>query len=209
MLSQSCAVCRASFALGLCIGFSGCIGLPYPAFQDVTGPLRGVRVFDAASKQEIPDAKASLNLDSCGLETDDKTFTILDLVDKDVNLFSGYRQFREKGLREGLLTRNEEGVFTIHRRIEPELGFFGFLYGDRPLYNKQATITAFAPGHRPLQVAFHATQSDMPTREAGTAADGGTFACKFDSKGILNFYLCRAAKESVSQASYASKGEHR
>ncbi|MEN6450711.1 MAG: hypothetical protein ABFC96_09485 [Thermoguttaceae bacterium] len=122
--------------------------------------------------------------------------------------------FLDRGLREGFLTQNDRGVFTVHKRIRLHSGFLGFCFLDGPAYigpfsqrndgiisSDVPVITAMASGYRPLQVIYNPRGIDASGCDEAFDLDGS--GCKLQHKGILDLFLCRASQPEAATPSNA------
>jgi hypothetical protein len=210
------AACQCIFAAGLCVSSPGCIFLgAYPFVQDVPGPVRGVRVLDSASQADIGDAQVSLNAELGGItqyESDNNGIRGANALTDDPQEES---QFGRLGLadtrRRGLLARDKNGVFTIgsQKRFMPGIGIAGITFFDGPAYSGPfgkehgetgyiAVVTAWAPGHKPLQARYHAPLHAEFHCSEWTGGGRGyesseRHGFEFDPRtGILTVVLCRS-----------------
>jgi hypothetical protein len=203
MSSRLLATSQCALALGLCLTSSGCIFLgAYPVVQDVTGPLRNVRVVDSESKEDVPEAKATLTLKGESLVEPFLTMRIEDHDNPEYRL-------DKRGFKDGFLTRGKNGIFEVRKHSRICLGTVGLTFADGTSYfgpfNKnndgvfkdEALITAWAPGYMPLQVAYHVPSPNRHDRYEGDR-NGGQYGCDYDPTGILTLYLCRTHQKQAS-----------
>lgn len=197
-------------AVGLCINSTGCIFLgAYPVVQDVPGPVRGIRVIDSQSKEDISDAKVSFNAEWGGInQFESITEVIREEYDTQEKIWhAGSVLLHADTKQSGLLTRSHDGIFTVglHRKFMPGIGFAAIGFGDGPGYmgpfgkkhgemGYVAVVTAWAPEYKPLQFRYHAPLF-------------AEFQCRngeFDPRtGILSIALCRSEKQQNPAESLA------
>lgn len=198
-------ICLVAWIWGLCFSLSGCC--VYPFVKDVTGPVRGVRVLDSELGQDIPDAQASFNISYDFVNESETSSTLR----SDVETISQSGLFGTKnGLRDGNLTRGQDGVFRVSKWILPGVGIAGISFADGPGYfgplskhgecGYVAVITAWAPEHKLLQVAYHAPLfAKFDFHEYWDYRSNRSGRCEYGSDGILKIYLDRGQPDQKSE----------
>ena len=172
--------------------FVGCVSIPY--YTTLRGPIQAIRVVDAETGGDIPDAQVSLLSQKSErfLGPPPSTLTCPSL-------------FETQAARRGRLLRNDDGSFHAS---------WGFAEGSRGICITQpgdaneyprGIVTVEAPGYRPAKLRYTAGQikSDWACVEAAeegeaetlTQANGranaqGLNRCDFRD-GVLRFYLRR------------------
>ena len=164
---------QIALALVLCLNSTGCIFLgAYPFVQDVPGPVRGIRVCDSQSQQDIAEAQVSLNaewgsINQYSSDGNGIRWTSPKMEDSEEILRCGFLGTTD-AKNTGLLTRDEKGVFSVglQKRLVPGIGIASVCFADGPGYTGPfgkkhgesgyaAVVTAWAPGYKPLQIMYH------------------------------------------------------
>jgi hypothetical protein len=215
MRLRPCVLCQCLVGLGVCFGSSGCIWLgAYPVVRDTNRQLHEIRVADADTRQQVPGAKVAL-------ETDwGNTYQGVEAANEDrqkVDAVVAASENRYWWSPNRRLTQQANGAFAVPRRYELLLGVIGVSFADGPGYfgpfvgkgdpvllDRQAIVTAWAPGYAPLQVAYDAAGATDTIR--GDKTDGD-----FDYEhggGVLTLYLHRETPYAGNGAAAgASLGE--
>jgi hypothetical protein len=194
--------------LVVCASSSGCIFLGvYPYVQEVRGPIRGVRVRDAETGDDIPDAQVTFQ-SQVGSPQSSPTFYPLskeELRYRNRGWFESEEDFIERSLTRGELHRDGDGVFAVPWRLKPGVGLIAVSFGDGPSYCgpfgddalvQSTTITATAPGYEPMQLAYFSRSKET----IGAFLRHHPAQCLIGNDGICEFRLARNQAESDPEA---------
>jgi hypothetical protein len=189
------------WTLFLIVVAPGCMAIYVPSVSNVSSPIRAVRVLDADTCQDIPDAFVSYDTDltnkireieNCEFRSRSPGANKADYVSAD--------PFRKE-----FLLRGSDQSFPVPMKLRT--GYLAiplvpvdFVGGSTPLYCPRATIEARSSDHYWAAISY--TTACRPVAgwasAATTAEPGGmaaqTARCELDHEGTLRFYVHRMTR---------------
>jgi hypothetical protein len=197
---------RYFILLSCCLGLSA-TGCAVPYLASVRGPIRNIRVLDAETGADVPEATVSLQsqVSTRFLGPPPSTLTCPDLCEV------------RAGASRGVLLRNAD--FTYHASSGLGMGSWGYFTGrpEDPNEYPRGVVIVDARGYRPAMLRYTvgriqpgwscaetvepadpATPSDTArTATADRSFQGGR--CELGGDGILKFYVPRLSPENVAE----------
>ena len=203
---------RSLAVLCLSLSTTGCVLYPY--VRNVTASIHSVRVLDAVTEEDIPDARVALET---GTITGEWAYWApmkwLDVSEA------------KEAIGEGEMSRRSDGSFEVPRRwVWGYVGFFAMAPNDgSPHSVPYARIAVVAPGYHALSVPrmgrFVGEHSET-TRVPRDWAISGSRSSDVDSSekdlvdvaccescedGVLRFYLRKVGLEIAEDRDYFSR----
>jgi hypothetical protein len=180
--------------------FSGCLAVPYVA--NVTGPIEKVRVLDAETGQDIPDARVAF----------DTEYLPRGMLQPNYSMGQAKPEDAAKSLSRGELTRRSDQSFSVPWRIGRGCVYIPLIaanYDGSLETRTYALLTAVAPGYHAATlctsgngirdagrlVEFSPDLDSLPAaeRQSPAFARREPSFCEYKGKGVVSFYLRRAA----------------
>jgi len=203
MNCRSCLLSNLLWMTAAVLLASGCRLLPAPYLADASGPVRTVRVLDAHSGADIPEARVWVQTGLSGWPGTRQPQLLL--LDPDAP--------EAKQLLESQpLRRNDDDSFSVSKRIIIGLVSLGYALRNPAT----ATIAVSAPGYPMAAVKYCAAQPPWPgwsasrslsqhlpvaqdDHSATTLETGEQIArCQCEEDGRLTFYLRRLTPEMAA-----------
>jgi hypothetical protein len=181
---------------------AGCGLIPVPYATEVTGPVRGIRVLDAGTGADIPQARATV-------EREMGMTNWVGARPPQLMILAPDSAESRNNLALPSLTRRDDQAFNVPRHVLVGLMGMGYARKNPPT----AVVSVWAPdyphavlqycvGHAPetgwtesRMMAGELGPANQPTLDSTPPVNTELVRCEFQQDGILRFYLRRLPPE--------------